>query len=427
MEDLPTFPALLAKQGYVFEQRHGKGGQSFTSRIKKDGKAFCLKQPKISKEKSFSTLQKFRLLQEAEALKALGGQGTPNVIDWAADDEPFILMEWIHGKTLSDTTNGQPQSFISTIQMITQLCTILDRVHEIRIIHRDIKPDNILIAVDGELKLIDFGICRMDNSNHDFHTKREDELGNRFLRLPELGKGEKTPSSVSDVTFVVGVLFFMLTGKSPNILLDAYGKPPHYREEISHLINGDRWLVYLFDKGFANNIDQRFQSTQELLSFINRWRNMEENSGDNALESLRDMFNSQEHTRRGEVVANVLEAHRRFLDQLDLRSLPSFYANVSGPGLVSDRKIECNCYFYFKLSRIQLLQCRLVSLISQDYLLVELMCDFENNSWRKKAHETIMASQILDDYKTLGKEVMQEFAKRARVFGDEQARSFKTD
>jgi serine/threonine protein kinase len=249
---------------FLVKQTTG-GGQSKTFIIAKDNVSYLLKQPIETK---LSTEQRFRFRKEAEALQLMGGKGTPKVIKFSFDEiEPYILMEFIDGKNLSEFVNGKPLDLETALALTFKILTILGKVHEAGLLHRDIKPDNVLVDNSGEIFLVDFGLCRITDELESFKTPAGKELGNRFLRLPELGKGQKTPSSVSDVTFVVGLLFFMLTGQSPNLLLDEYERPPHRRGLLGKY-EDLKWLTYTFDKGFAYQISQRFQSTDMLEQFI---------------------------------------------------------------------------------------------------------------------------------------------------------------
>ena len=200
-----VIPKNLSEKGYQLVKGLGNGGQSHTYIIEKDGVQMLLKQPSSSK---LSREQRFRFHQEAEALQILDGQGAPKVLDYEfEDDEAYILMELIVGKTLGDFVNGKPLKQEIALDILGKLVKIISKIHEIGMQHRDIKPDNIIVHENGDVYLIDFGLCRIDSNVKDYKTPPDKELGNRFLRLPELGKGEKVSSSVSDITFLTGLFF----------------------------------------------------------------------------------------------------------------------------------------------------------------------------------------------------------------------------
>jgi serine/threonine protein kinase len=409
MDKRPPVPKKLAENGYSLDKEMPGGGQSFTSRLKKDNVFYLLKQPRAQ---TLSREQKFRLNQEAEALNVLAGQGVPKVIEWDAEEEPYILLEWIDGRPLSQVTNGKAQSLEFSVKVIRQLCSILERVHELNIMHRDIKPDNLLIDQKGNLTLIDFGICRMAKDDQTFHTPKDAELGNRFLRLPELGKGEKNPSSVSDVTFCVGIFFFLLTGTAPNILLDANNVAPHRKEEYNELLGSPRWLHYFFDKGFAYSIDQRFQSAKELIGFIDRWSKKSENdSMDNPEEELEALFNSEEEKRRTHVEELVRSAQNSFLNNCSQSG--RFYTGVNGPQLVDERTLDCNCYFNYQSGTGHLFHCKLITIINEDYTRCAYRCTIDAEVIREGEHESVMETQMMDDYEAMGREVKSQFHKMA--------------
>ena len=96
----------LADKGYRFVEQLGGGGQSNTYILEKDSQFFLLKQPQSDK---LSTEQRFRFKQEAYALSMLEGKSAPKVIEYSFEDgQPYIVMEYINGQTLSSFVNGKP-------------------------------------------------------------------------------------------------------------------------------------------------------------------------------------------------------------------------------------------------------------------------------------------------------------------------------
>ena len=121
-------------------------------------------------------------------------------------------------------------------------------------------------------QLLDFGLNFHKLEEIDFHTPDWQEVGNRFLRLPELSAGSLSKQDPrSDVSFVVGILFYLLTGEHPDLLINEQGQLPHQRPNNHDLLKksaADKYqrLASVFDTGFAYNIEERFSNASCLIS-----------------------------------------------------------------------------------------------------------------------------------------------------------------
>ena len=214
-----------------------------------------------------------RFYREATAYDTIECDGIPRLIQSNAQNwrDPeavlYIAMEHIKGPTLRQWRYSQEHVDLSTAMRTTErLADVLQSCHDAGYVHRDIKPDNIILRVGdpGRPVLIDFGLAFESGDGKGFSTELGEELGNRFLRLPELSAGSTNKQDArSDVCFLAGVLFFLLTGRPPELLSDAQGLMPHQRPEprtmLSHLA-GDRLarLLQLFDQAFEPVIVGRF-------------------------------------------------------------------------------------------------------------------------------------------------------------------------
>ncbi|MCY3982017.1 MAG: protein kinase, partial [Alphaproteobacteria bacterium] len=139
--------------------------------------------------------------------------------------------------------------------------------------HRDVKPDNIILADDDAASpwLLDFGLNHHRIEGVAFKTEHWEEVSNRFLRLPELSAGSPFKQDPrSDLSFVAGIVFYMLTGQSPDVLQDAEGRLPHQRNDNHARIRsaagpGLARLLSLFDIAFAPQIADRFTTADVML------------------------------------------------------------------------------------------------------------------------------------------------------------------
>jgi hypothetical protein len=176
---------------------------------------------------------------------------------------------YIQGKTLRELTAGYyaPEK---AIQWTVALCDILRACREAGIRHRDVKPENCILGDDGRFYLVDFGLSSNVNERDGFETPVGQEIGNRFLRVPEFRpESANRDDPRTDLTLAVGILFFLLTRQNPRVLLDEQGRFPHQRSDATALLKRTaipqpERLIRIFDQGFQHDLDRRFQSAEIL-------------------------------------------------------------------------------------------------------------------------------------------------------------------
>ncbi len=223
-----------------------------------------------------SSERKERFKGEIKTIKRLNLDRIPKILEDSFDEEAneyYYISQWIEGRTLSNYISQKKDINIDlAVDICRKLCTILISCHSEGVYHRDIKPDNIIITDKEDIFLIDFGISH--DEKDDFKTPIGQELGNRFLKLPEVAKGVgKKADPRTDVTLVVGILFFLLYQSSPNQLLDQNSLPPHQVKQQSNdkILADPKWplVEVIFDRGFKNEIRERFPSVEDLLKNLN--------------------------------------------------------------------------------------------------------------------------------------------------------------
>ena len=215
-----------------------------------------------------------RFTAEAAILEKLNIPGVPRVLERGVDDEgaPYFISEWVEGRTLTNVVNGRPQPLHHAIDVCQQLVHLLEAVHAQGVVHRDIKPDNLLVSEKGKLWLVDFGISWNNNAVDQQLTEAAgSRIGNYFLTLPEHLENAEKRDLRSDLTQAVGILFYLLTGRKPSQLRNSFLHAPHEREpeasELRARIEGTQLtaLLSLFDVGFAQTLPHRFQCAEQLL------------------------------------------------------------------------------------------------------------------------------------------------------------------
>ena len=165
-----------------------------------------------------------RFVREAQSASALNH---PNIITiheiGESDGIHFIATEFIDGKTLNDYKKANPLNYKSALEIAIQVASALDEAHSAGIVHRDIKPDNVMIRANGLVKILDFGIAKLTAT-----AASDEEAATAILAQTQAGMIIGTPNYMSpeqargkDVDhqtdlFSFGVVFYeMLSGDSP--------------------------------------------------------------------------------------------------------------------------------------------------------------------------------------------------------------------
>lgn len=220
---------LLGKR-YELMERIDSGGMAdiYKALCKKTNNIVAIK---ILKDK-FSNNPEYidRFKKEASSVFALEHPNIVRVTDIGNEDGVYyMVMEYVEGVTLKaliDKKTFIPEE--EAIRYAVQVCSALSLAHSCGIIHRDIKPQNILIDKDGNVKLTDFGIA-MSLSAHQEHSKQI--IGSVYYISPEQARGEVIDSS-TDIYSLGIVLYEMLTGKLPHTGKAVSVALKHINEQI---------------------------------------------------------------------------------------------------------------------------------------------------------------------------------------------------
>lgn len=199
---------------YQIESRVGGGGMAIVYKAKD----LILNRPVAVKvlRSQFGTDEDFvnRFRREAQAVASLSHPNVVGVYDVGQDgDTHYMVMEYIEGYTLKEVIIQRGALPVEeAVRIAEQICDALDHAHQNQIIHRDIKPHNIMIGKNGRVKVTDFGIARAVTSATITHTNAM--LGSVHYFSPEQARGGITGEK-SDIYSLGIVLYEMVTGELP--------------------------------------------------------------------------------------------------------------------------------------------------------------------------------------------------------------------
>ncbi|MFI3206041.1 MAG: Stk1 family PASTA domain-containing Ser/Thr kinase [Clostridia bacterium] len=232
---------------------------------------------KILKEE-FSDNSEFlrRFRNESRAIAMLSHDNIVKVFDVSFGDKlQYIVMEYISGITLKDyITRKGFLPWKDTIFFTMQILMALEHAHQNGIIHRDIKPQNIILLRDGKIKVTDFGIARFSQS--ETQTMTDKAMGSVHYIAPEQAKGEYT-SDKADIYSVGVMMYEMLTGQLPFEADNAVSvaiMQLQAKAQRPRLIKPDipAGLEEITLKAMEKNPSMRFRSASEMLEDFEKFR-----------------------------------------------------------------------------------------------------------------------------------------------------------
>ena len=308
-EDVPS-PMIGKHIGkYLIEEQIGHGGMGIVFIGKRDDKEFDQKVAiKILKQGLTTNYLVKRFENERQTLANLQHPNIAKLFDGGKTDDGllYIVMEYIDGSTITDYCDKNKLSINERLKLITIVGGAVQYAHQNLIVHRDIKPGNILVNKSGQPKLLDFGVAKLIDANLEASVEGLTKTGMWHLTpdyaSPEQIKGESV-TTASD-TYSLGVLLYqLLTGCQPYkikssspltiskvILTENISKPSEAIKNLSHeqetpqpnsekmsadvkklskLLRGDLDNIVL--KSMHKDPSQRYNSVQELIDDINKY------------------------------------------------------------------------------------------------------------------------------------------------------------
>ncbi len=262
----------IIKERYEIVEILGEGGMAFVykARDKQLQRYVAIKTLKPNYVNQEKFVDRFR--REAQTAANLNHPNIVQIFDWGIDDEPYFVMEYIEGNTLTSIIAGNRTVGLNDILYIgSQVANGLKEAHKRGLVHRDIKPGNIMITPDGKVKVTDFGIVSLQNEESDI-TKTGAVLGTASYISPEQAQG-KPVSFESDLYSLGTVLYELIAGKPPftgdspiatatKHLTDKPEKLSNLRKDIPKAL--ENAILKLLEKRPSD----RFKSAEDLRALL---------------------------------------------------------------------------------------------------------------------------------------------------------------
>ena len=232
--------------------------------------------PKSRVAKSKAYLDRFLL--EAQAIASLNHPHIIQAYDIdRLDDIHYIVMEYFEGNNLRQLVDKEgPLPYEDAVSYIRQGAEGLVHAHRIGVIHRDVKPENILANAEGTAKILDLGLALLDEGNLEDESQKDKILGTADYLAPEQAINSSNIDARADIYALGCTLYFCLTGHPPFPFGTIADRLIAHQRENPASIQIDRPdcpddLVEICGKMMAKRPDDRFQSACEVTDVLGRW------------------------------------------------------------------------------------------------------------------------------------------------------------
>ena len=264
-------PGMILGGRYQVQDKIGSGGMATVYRGLDEvlGRTVAIKTmlPQYASDPSFAA----RFKQEAQAAAALQSPYIVSVYDWGKDaDTYYIVMEYLRGTDLKSGIRKHGALDCKKVAQIgSQIAQALSVAHKHDIIHRDIKPQNIMVQPDGNIKVMDFGIARAKNSHL---TQDNSVLGTAHYVSPEQTQGKEL-GPTTDIYSLGIVMYEAATGQVPfqgddaiSVALKQVNEQPKPPSQLNPAV--DPSLESIILKCMQKNPAARFQTADELYHVL---------------------------------------------------------------------------------------------------------------------------------------------------------------
>ncbi|MBE6618500.1 MAG: PASTA domain-containing protein [Ruminococcaceae bacterium] len=275
MTQFDKYIGTVIDERYEIKELLGVGGMAivFLAYDKTENCDIALKMLKEEVASDISARKCFE--SESRAISMLSHPNIREIYDISTSGEyTYLTMEYLDGPTLKSyikEKGGISQG--EAIDFVLQILSALDHTHSKGIVHRDIKPQNIIVTSDGSIKITDFGIAKL----YDPRRSASDEkgVGTVYYISPEQASG-KNIDARSDIYSLGIMLYEMVCHKLPFVADDpnevAYMQVVSEPEKPSDIVELPKGLEQIIMKALAKNPDERFSDAGQMLAAVKRYK-----------------------------------------------------------------------------------------------------------------------------------------------------------
>ncbi|MBQ7225316.1 MAG: serine/threonine protein kinase [Clostridia bacterium] len=276
IEKYKAYEGHLLDKRYVLEHLIGVGGMAVVFRARDvvlNNMTVAVKM--LKEEAACDEVVVKRFKNEGKAQSTLDHPNIVRVFDVSVKGEvKYMVMEYVYGITLKNYLVGKkgPLSFDEIMSYGIQILNALCQAHDNLIIHRDIKPQNIMVLKNGQIKMMDFGIAKLPNT--ETVTVTDKAIGTVYYMSPEQARGKRVDMR-TDIYSYGAMLYELCTGKTPfngdspcDILVKHITEKPVPPRSINP--NVPLGLEQIILCAMSKSADDRFDSAEELLSYMKR-------------------------------------------------------------------------------------------------------------------------------------------------------------
>lgn len=332
MNDSQQYVGRTLDNRYRLDRVVGVGGMAFVYEAydKKTGARVALK---LLKEKfSDDSRAVKRFINESKSLGLLNHPNIVKIYDISIKvDYKYIVMEYVDGMTLRKYMNShRPLPWSEAVDFVEQIALALDNAHTKGIVHRDIKPQNIMIMPGGKLKVTDFGIAKMPNSES--LTMADKAIGTVYYISPEQASSRKIDAR-SDI-YSLGAMFYeMVTGQMPFtadspvaiIMQHMQNAPVPPTKIVPSLPKGLEQIILC---AMEKNPRNRYQSAAQMLRHLRRLK-MDE-------KTVFNIMKPAPHTNTSEITLRKTARHSH--DSHDSQNDQNLAVKKTGSGGLQTKK-----------------------------------------------------------------------------------------
>ena len=267
-------PGLLVANRYEIVKMLGEGGMGAVYKAidRELDRTVALKVIKPELARQPQILERFK--QELILARQVTHRNVTRIYDLgSADGVKFITMEFFEGRELSSLMEQRRFTPDESVKVMRQVCAALEAAHHERVVHRDLKPQNIMLDDHGKVCVMDFGLAR--SADVSGMTQAGTVMGTPTYMSPEQAKG--VPADHRSDIFSLGIIFYeMLTGTVPfmaetllGMLLKRTQEPAPPPKDVDPTV--PEALSNIVLKALSIDPEQRYQSVTEMLADINGW------------------------------------------------------------------------------------------------------------------------------------------------------------